>query len=163
MTKAFDEFLVKRAKTDERREKRKVRARELWKKPTGSLIVIKKKIVHQLGLRDRRINGADCRIHGVKCPPPYCGYHLVPQARGGMARLDPRAVVWACSRANRGEQMNRSLYREKHIAIFGEPLILELEALTKIADRRARPELEEMLEKLVAENEKGLALSQDIS
>jgi hypothetical protein len=152
MTKAFEEFLAKKAKAKVRKEKRAARARELWTKPTGSLIELKKKIVHQLGLRDKRLNGDSCRIHRKKCSGPYCGYHLVPQARGGMARLDPRGVVYACTAANRGEQMNRSLYREKHVEIFGEALILELEALTKIEDTRARPELEEMLARLVEEN-----------
>lgn len=161
MTKAFEEYLAKRKIADEKKAKRKARAKELWTRPTGSLATLKKKIVHQLGLRDRRLNGPLCRIHRAKCEGPFVGYHLVPQARGGLARLEPRGVVWACSRANRGEQMNRSLYREKHVELFGEPLVLELEALAKVPDHRTRPELEAMLAALVAEN--NLDSGQDIS
>lgn len=59
------------------------------------------------------------------------GYHIIPQQRGDAARFIPENVVWACAAANYGEVMNRSLYREKHIAIFGRDRVERIEKTAK--------------------------------
>lgn len=79
---------------------------------------VKKDLVTLLGLLDRKKNGPDCRIHGGH--PGQCGYHIFPQMLGDAYRFIPENVVWACFPANRGEQLNRSLYAEKHVEIFGQ-------------------------------------------
>lgn len=86
-----------------------------------------KKIVRLLGLLDRKKNGPFCRIHGSPCLGTLA-YHLIPQSRGDSTRFLPEAVIWACRGANFGEHHHRSLYRDKHIAIYGKEYIEALEA-----------------------------------
>lgn len=93
---------------------------------------IKDQIVRLLGLLDMYRFGKACRI--FKDRPGEVGYHLVPQQRGDAARFLPENVVWASAAANDGERLNRSLYREKHVAIFGKNRV---EAIEAVARRKA--------------------------
>ena len=122
MTKAFEKFLADRAKAKVRKEKRRAKAATLWVGEQTSRTDIKVKIVRALGLLDRKNNGNACRIHGAPCVGSVA-YHILAQMLGDAYRFIPENVVWACSRANRGEQMNRQLYAEKHRVIFGDAYI----------------------------------------
>ncbi len=116
----------------ERKAKRLVKRRQMAKtKPIKSIIKrgpLIAKTVRLLGLRDRKVNGPFCRIHGEPCFGTLA-YHLVPQQRGDATRLLHENVVWACLGANWGEKTNRSLYRQKHVDIFGAELIERLEEI----------------------------------
>lgn len=87
---------------------------------------LKAAIVKLLGLLDKARNGPMCRIHGNH--PGQLAYHLIPQQRGDAARFIEENVVWACRKANFGEMMNRSLYDQKHIDLFGEARINRIKA-----------------------------------
>lgn len=96
---------------------------------------LKASIIRLLGLLDRNKNGNACRL-GRECPtktphPGFLAYHLVPAMRGDSTRFIEENVVWACSEANYGEVMNRSLYRQKHVDLFGKDLIERLEATAR--------------------------------
>ena len=116
--RSLEEFLAKKAKAKERKAKRKAKAAILWVGEQTSRTDIKVKIVRALGLLDRKLHGGACRIHGAPCVGTLA-YHILPQMLGDAFRFIRLNVVWACAKANRGEQMNRSLYAEKHLAIFG--------------------------------------------
>ncbi len=122
MTKAFEEFLAKRAVAAVKKAKRKAKAAILWVGELTSRTDLKKKIVRALGLLDRKLRGNSCRIHGAPCVGTLA-YHLIPQASGDAYRFIPENVVWACRRANRGEQINRAIFAEKHRVIFGDAYI----------------------------------------
>lgn len=102
---------------------------------------LKANIVRLLGLLDKKRNGSLCRICQKRMG--ILAYHLVPQQRGDAARFIEANVVWACGPCNFGEMMNRSLYREKHIIIFGKERI---ERLEEIARTMRKYELAELLE-----------------
>lgn len=137
--------LKSKIKADKREEKR---ASLPWgskakKKPTtlrqvSSRGAIKVQIVHEYGLLDRKLFGPYCRL-GVECPKfkrigfhaGQVAYHLIPQMRGDAARFLQINIVWACSDANQGERLNRSLYREKHIKVFGLDRILKIEEVAR--------------------------------
>ncbi len=116
---------------------------------TGNL---KKQLVRMLGLLDRKLRGPFCRIHGEPCLGTIA-YHLVPQQRGDATRLLPENVVWACQGANYGEFRNRSLYRQKHVDLFGAELIERLEEIAGEFKKYSRAELFELREKLKAQLE----------
>jgi len=130
MTKAYDDFMAKKAKAAERRKKRREKGLALGIRSSVKKGDLKAKIVRLLGLLDRKRNGNACRIHGAPCLGTLA-YHIVPQQRGDAARFIEENVVWACRRANYGEKMNRSLYRDKHIAIFGKERVERIEAIAK--------------------------------
>ncbi len=132
-----------------RKEKREEKRATLpWgskpkKKPTklnqiSTRGAIKKQIVHEYGLLDRKLHGPYCRL-GVECPrykkigfhAGEVAYHLIPQMRGDAARFVQSNIVWACSDANHGERLNRSLYDEKHIKVFGAARIAEIKEIAK--------------------------------
>src|SRR3990167_3214785 len=71
-------------------------------------------------MRDKR-NSPMCRICGKK--PYKVGYHLVPKKKGDAVRWDPANLVAACTQCNYGESMNREIYRDKHIALFGDAFL----------------------------------------
>lgn len=99
---------------------------------------VKKDIVRLLGLLSRAKYGPGCR-YGALCPrfkkvgahPGDTACHVVPQMRGDAARFVPENVVWGCRDANRGEQMNRSLYRDIHIAMFGAAYVERIEVIAR--------------------------------
>ncbi len=65
--------------------------------------------------RDQRAFGR-CRI--CKTGPIQVGYHIVPRTRLA-TRWDLDNGVGACTNCNRGEQMNRLTYQDKHRELFG--------------------------------------------
>ena len=69
-------------------------------------------------LRDIRLYNNTCVI--CRRNPIFCAYHIVPKSRGDAIRWDELNIVGACAACNEGERWNRSLYRDKHIAIFGK-------------------------------------------
>ena len=75
-------------------------------------------------LRDKRKNAGRCLICR-KNPIEVC-YHLIPRGRY-ITRWDPSAAVGGCPPCNFGEKMNRLLYRQKHIDIFGKDFYEALE------------------------------------
>lgn len=118
---------------------------------------LKAQIIRLLGLRDRLLHGPFCRIM-PECPTKAAhfgtlAYHLVPAQRGDATRFVPENVVWACSAANYGEVMNRSLYREKHITIFGRERMERLEAMAREVRQFKMNELLEMRNNLKKEME----------
>ena len=126
--RSLAEYLAAKIKAKERKAKRRAKRVELKIGDLASKGDMKKKIVRVLGLLDRKTNGNGCRIH----PGEHAGtlaYHLIPQQRGDAARFLPENVVWACRGANFGELKNRSLYREKHCAIFGRAAIERIESI----------------------------------
>lgn len=127
-------------------------------KPVRRLIkrgALKTAIVRLLGLLDRKKNGNQCRL-GAECPEKTqhfgtLAYHIVPAQRGDSARFIPENVVWACRQSNYGEVMNRSLYRDKHIAIFGKDRIERIEAIARTFRKYQMVELLELRDKLRSE------------
>ena len=116
---------------------------------------LKKAIVRLLGLLDRKKNGPLCRLMD-ECPQfPKIGYHngdtschIAPQSRGDAARLVQENVYWGCGPANFGEMMNRSLYREKHIRVFGKERVERVEAIANTIKQIPTPDLLVMREDL---------------
>jgi len=149
-----------------RKDKRAEKAAVLWAgKPrpqkTGKIrnlekaSTIKAQIVRLLGLLDRKKHGPACRLM-PECPNKKyhfgtLAYHIVPAQRGDATRFFTENVVWACRQANYGEVMNRSLYREKHIKVFGRERVERLEALAREIRHYTRAELLELREKLKQE------------
>lgn len=148
--KSFEEFLAKRAKAAERKSKRAAKRRELKVGETTKRSDLKVKIVRVLGLLDAKANGTHCRIHGAPCQGEVA-YHLIPQQRGDATRFRRDNIVWACRRANYGEFRNRSLYREKHIQIFGRARIESIEEAAKAIVQFSRADLLEMFDNLRSE------------
>lgn len=132
-----EEFAALRRKADERKKKRKEKRAQLWPsrpraKKGPSLRQRLVKILDNLWsvavrLRGKALYGPMCQICAER--PAEVGYHLVPKQRGYAIRWLLEAGIAACSPCNLGEMMNRSLYREKHIKIFGLELIEGLEAI----------------------------------
>jgi len=120
--KSLAEYLAKKAKSKIKNEKRRAKAKLLWVADTASRTSVKAKIVRALGLLDRQRNGNSCRIHGAPCVGGVA-YHILPQMNGDAFRFIEENVIWACNQANRGEQMNRDLYAQKHRQIFGDAYI----------------------------------------
>lgn len=126
-------------------------------KQLSSVGAIKSQIVRLLGLSDRRKHGPQCRII-PECPVKgyhfgTLAYHIVPAQRGDATRFEPENVVWACRSANYGEVMNRSLYREKHIKVFGRDRVERLEAKAREYRKFSRAELLELREAIKREVE----------
>lgn len=147
----------KRLKSNRSAKQGKVR------KPKKRLIkrgVLKSQIIRLLGLMDRMKRGNACRIIPecpVKVPHPgTLAYHLVPAQRGDATRFIPENVVWACSSANYGEVMNRSLYRQKHVDLFGKDLIEGLELKAREVRQYKMSELLELRAALKAQLEAGV-------
>jgi hypothetical protein len=143
---------AKRGKSQIRPVKRKKR-----KIKRGSL---SRQIVRLLGLLDKKKNGPLCRL-GELCPQfpkighhyGELGYHIIAQSRGGEARFHPSNVVWACGPANCGEHYHKGLYREKHVALWGEEFVKGLEAMAKVAADYSMSQLLELRENLKAQVE----------
>lgn len=135
-----EEFKALVAKAKTKKAKRKVKAKKLGHKieDRGK---IKTQICRLLGMIDAFMNGKECRIHGSHSGE--VAYHLCPQSRGDAARFLPENVIWACKAANYGEFRNRSLYRDKHIAIFGQERI---EAIEEIAGNVRQFSYKELVE-----------------
>lgn len=125
---SWAEFQALKRKAAERKTKRIAKAKMIgtWSPPRKD---VKDAIVTELGRRDMLINGTTCRIHGHH--RGELAYHLTPQSRGDAARFIPENVVWACAAANDGERWHRTLYREKHIAIFGIERVERIEAISR--------------------------------
>ena len=108
-----------------------------------------------LGWLDRKVNGPLCRL-GALCPAyarigihhGQCGYHLVPQQTGDGAMFIAENVVWACNAANFGEKNNRTLYRMKHITVFGHDRIERIEAAAQAGAKYSTAELLMMREQI---------------
>ncbi len=97
-------------------------------------------------LRDR-IQFGRCRICNVR--PIEVAYHIIP--RGDDAtRWDEENGCGACHQCNRGEQMNRSRYRAKHVTIFGSQLVEKLEAKARVRAGFTLTDLENMVASFTA-------------
>ena len=109
---------------------------------------IKDAIVRLLGLLDMKRNGKWCR-YASYCPAfrrlgPHAGdtaCHVVPQMRGDSSRFFPANVIWGCRAANYGEVMNRSLYRDIHVQLFGREYVERIEELARKTRKYTTAEL----------------------
>lgn len=97
-------------------------------------------------LRDRRAHGPLCRLGCGRIA--VLGYHLVPKQRGDSIRWLLENGVAACSNCNGAELLNRSLYREKHVQIFGRDLIERLEEIAREKVQFKMPDLVALRETL---------------
>ena len=126
------------AKKKARAEKRKAKAKLIWSGKPMKLsrkgMIAKLDALWSLAirLRDRQEGSGRCLV--CKTRPAELGYHLVPKQRGYAVRWDLDNGVAGCSVCNMGEMMNRSLYRQKHVELFGKDRIefLEAKALVKV-------------------------------
>ena len=90
-------------------------------------------------LRDRIAYKGLCRICGTRAIA--VAYHIVP--RGDDAtRWDTENGCGACAPCNRGEQLNRSAYRTKHVEIFGAAKVEYLERQARTTAKFSIPDLE---------------------
>lgn len=97
-------------------------------------------------LRDKLAYGGVCRICGVR--GIEVAYHIIP--RGDDAtRWDFENGCGACHECNRGEQMNRSRYRAKHVVIFGAELIERLEAKARTRPKFSLEDLERIKTEII--------------
>lgn len=96
--------------------------------------------------RDRKV-WVNCRICGGR--PIEVAYHIVP--RGDDAtRWALDNGVGACAPCNRGEQLNRSRYRSKHVRLFGESKMRDLEARARQTVKYSLADLQQMHDGLQA-------------
>ncbi|MDE2020323.1 MAG: hypothetical protein KGJ13_08315 [Patescibacteria group bacterium] len=133
----YSKIKIKPGALKKRWEKRAARAktpqRTIPIRKVSNRQELKRRIVRNLGLLDAAKNGRDCRIKKAK----HClgvgsiAYHIIPQMRGDATRFVRENVVWACVACNRGEQMNRSLYRQYHVDIFGKERVENLESIAR--------------------------------
>lgn len=131
------DFYAKRAASKERRAKRAVKRRTIWK--TAPLRLTPATINAQLTqlwgliilLRHRKLFGPLCRICGVN----YANtpYHIVPKQRGNSVKWDLDNGCGSCGPCNNSERINRSLYQDvRHPAIFGSELIARLKEKARL-------------------------------
>ena len=117
-----DQFKALLKKQKERKEKRKIRAKNLWGK-TRALTTsqMKKKlwtlVSMYVRIRDKRANNGLCAI--CKARPIECAYHICPSNDGSATRWDLDNIVGACNGCNCGENYHRFKYAEKHRQLFG--------------------------------------------
>lgn len=76
--------------------------------------------------RDLIKYGPRCRICGKQRKLEW--YHLVRKARSCAIRWLLENIVAGCSPCNGGEFFHPSLYRDKHIALVGKPMVEAIEA-----------------------------------
>lgn len=93
--------------------------------------------------RDRKAHAGRCVICRVR--PADVAYHIVPKQRGHHVRWLLENGCASCSDCNFGEVMNRSMYRSKHISIFGRDLVERIEDM---------PRKKFSLQDLIAERDK---------
>lgn len=121
---------------------------------------LKDAIVRLLGLLYRKEHGPLCAL-GQYCPDYRKigihqgdrAYHLTSQKRGDAGRFVRENVVWACNSANFGEHMNRDIYRDKHISIWGRDYIERIEAISRTIKKYSMADLLELRTRLKAELE----------
>lgn len=101
--------------------------------------------------RDTRMTGGLCRICGVR--QIEVGYHLLPRQHDS-TRWNLENGVGACCACNRGEQMNRLTYREKHIVLFGAAKMAYLEREARTIAKFSMADLERIYEDLKKELQK---------
>lgn len=110
-------------------------ARPVHKRTTASL---RQRLIARLDalwstivlMRHRKIFGAMCLICTTR--PATLAYHIVPKQRGHSIRWDLEDGVGGCSFCNGAEVMNRSLYRDIHVARFGKEFVEKLEARARL-------------------------------
>lgn len=152
MRVSLDEFKRLKALAAGRKAKRAAKALTLWPRATPTprrprrVLTPRQRLRARLDAlwslvvrkRDARATGGLCRICGVRAIE--VGYHLVP--RGADAtRWNLENGVGACHNCNRGEQMNRLAYREKHVVLFG---VAKMEYLERESRRLARFSTEDL-------------------
>lgn len=76
--------------------------------------------------RDLIKYGPICRMCGKERKLEW--YHLVRKARSCAIRWLPENIIAGCSPCNGGEFFHPSLYRDKHIALVGKPMVEAIEA-----------------------------------
>jgi len=148
----------KKAKARLRKKKRKAKRNELSAQGFVypiSFGMYKKKVLEIcksfIKLRDKYRHGPMCRICGKR--EGNVAYHLIPQQRGDATKFLKENMVLACRGCNYGEYKNRSLYRDKHILIFGKEHIENLERIASIGKKFSRDELKSIEEDMLARME----------
>lgn len=104
-------------------------------------------------LRDRSIYGPVCRIRKARnCTGlGEVAYHIIPKIRGDATRWDFENGALACSACNGGEMMNRDLYADYQVNIFGSELIERLKLKSRIGAKFSRVDLWAIAEGIRAE------------
>lgn len=133
-------------KTQKRKAKRRAKRKELTK-DMPYLVWGRKQLRVKLDnlwsflirLRDRIKHGPMCRICGNR--EGSVAYHIVPKQRGDAVRWRLDNGVLACSACNYAEQMNRSLYRDKHVKLFGKSHVEKIEAAARKGQQFTTAEL----------------------
>lgn len=147
------EFQALKAKTAAKRERRADNAAFQAKMAGKPRKVSRKGLAAKLDdvfslfirARDIRANDGKCRICSVR--PIECAYHIVPKMYGKVFRWLEADVVGACHGCNGGERNWRLLYREKHIAIFGQEFYDALWSRRKEAVKYSSADLQAMIKK----------------
>ncbi len=161
MRVSLDEFKRIRSLAAGRKAKRAAKAMTLWPKAAAThrprrVLSPRQRLRAKLDAlwslvvrkRDTRMTGGLCRICGVRAIE--VGYHIVP--RGADAtRWDLENGVGACHNCNRGEQMNRLAYREKHVVLFGPAKMEHLEWKARQVAKFSTADLEQIYEALKLE------------
>ena len=104
------------AKKKERKKKRLQKRKLLGSGPTKTQLTKKADQIYSLyiRLRDKKKMCGICNIR-----PVQVAYHLIPRNHF-IVRWDEENGIGACIGCNYGEKNNRLIYREKHIALFGD-------------------------------------------
>lgn len=150
--------ITKRLQTKRRQLRKAFRA-----KPTTKSL--KAKLTELWGvyvkMRDKTKHGPLCRICGRR--PGAVAYHLVPKQRGNAVRWLLENGVLACSPCNYAEHMNRSLYRDKHVALFGKEFIESIEIKARTVVKYSAPDLLAMIQGIRGRIESGRLDNEAIS
>lgn len=120
-----------------RSEKRKLKRKSLIrqkapiKSATPSILRLDGLWGLAIKLRDKKVSPL-CRICAIRYADT--AYHIVPKQRGNAIRWLLENGTFSCTPCNFGEQMNRSLYRDKHIVIFGKDRVEAIELIARQAN-----------------------------
>lgn len=131
----YAEALQKKADAKARKVKRATKRQQLMK--ARPIQAMRKTIESTLDalwsqiirLRDKILYGPLCRCCGKNAGTVAC--HIVPKQRGKAIRWRLDNGYLGCSGCNWGEMINRSLWRDKHVAMFGRDKIEELEEASR--------------------------------
>lgn len=152
-----EHFAHRKAKKAKRLSNRRFIAKTSGKVLAPTRTTLRAQLDHLWGLivirRDRAAFGHLCRI--CKVQPATLGYHIVPKQRGDSVRWlleNGCAARFAC---NGAEVMNRSLYRDKHVQIFGRELVERIEARARARIKLSTADLREMRDEFKLRLERG--------
>ena len=131
---AYTDFLSGQKKSAERKSARTAKGKLLNRleqlsvsgRPTDTMLdSLWSKVIKE---RDRKVNPV-CRI--CRWRRGTTAYHIVPKQRGHSIRWLLENGVLSCAPCNGGEVWNRSLYRDKHISLFGKDFVERIEAKSR--------------------------------